>query len=87
MQGPVLILAVEEHVQDVQHRLHRFGLQPGDPVYVHAGPLDGRDLATIEAFVREKGITLVLLDTLSRFWQIRDENDNAEIIRAVGPLL
>jgi len=86
-QGPVLILAVEEHVQDVQHRLHRFGLLPGDPVHVHAGPLDARDLPTIEVFVREKGITLVLLDTLSRYWQIKDENSNAEIIRAVGPLL
>jgi len=30
---------------------------------------------------------LVVLDTLSRFWSIKDENDNAEIIRLASPFL
>jgi hypothetical protein len=85
--GPVLILAVEEHAQDVQRRLYQFGMKPDDPIHIHTGPLDPHDLPAIEAFIRERGIRLVLLDTLSRFWRIKDENDNAEIIRAVGPLL
>src|SRR5262245_32180576 len=43
-QGPVLILAVEEHPRDVRRRLERFGLSKSDPLYVHAAaPLSFRD--------------------------------------------
>src|SRR5438128_2619117 len=55
-QGPVLILAVEEHAQDVQRRLHLFGVQAGDPIHIHTGPLGPDDLPVVEAFVRKHRI-------------------------------
>jgi hypothetical protein len=85
----VLILAVEERPADVKNRLIDLGLQPQDRLYVHRGTLDYGE-ATIEAlrsFIIDYGIGFVLLDTLSRYWQIRDENDNAEIVRRLNPLL
>jgi len=86
-QGSVLILAVEEHSRDVRLRLERFGLSQNDSLYVHAGRLSLLDLPSIQSFVKEQGITLIILDTLSRFWDIQDENDNAEVTRRVSPFL
>jgi predicted ATP-dependent serine protease len=87
LQGPVLILAVEEHARDVRLRLERFGATPADPLHVHSGRLDPASLPVIRNFVKEHGVRLVLLDTLSRYWRIHDENDNAEIIRLVSPFV
>jgi RecA-family ATPase len=88
-KGAVLILAVEEHERDVKLRLRRFGMRPDDPIYIHPGPLDNsfRVLAEIQKFIVEKGISAVFLDTLGRYWKIHDENNNAEVIRRVSPLL
>ena len=89
LKGGVLILAVEEHPRDVERRLRRFGMRPEDPIYVHTGRLENNE-ATIKAlrdFIVEKGIILVLVDSLSRYSNVRDENDNAGVIREVSPLL
>jgi hypothetical protein len=88
-RGAVLILAVEEHVRDVERRLKRFGLREDDPVYVHVGTVQEQSetLKTIKNFVIEKKIVLVVIDSLSRFWNVMDENNNMEVIREVSPLL
>lgn len=88
-QGGVLILAVEEHPRDVKRRLRRFGMRPEDPIHVHAGPLvyapaTFRDL---RQFIEAQKIALVILDTLPTFWDVQDENDNAELIQQATPLL
>jgi hypothetical protein len=86
-QGPVLILAVEEHARDTRRRLESFGATADDPISIHSGPLDPAGFESIRKFVKDEGVRLVLLDTLSRYWRIRDENDNAEIERLVGPFV
>jgi AAA domain-containing protein len=88
-QGGVLILAVEEHPRDVRRRLERFGMRPEDPIYVHAAPLDKSPstVAALKAHIVDKGIKLVILDTLARWWAVEDENNNAQIVREVSPLL
>lgn len=86
-QGPVLILAVEEHARDARLRMERFGATRADPCHIHSGRLDPASFAVIRTFVKEHGVRLVLLDTLSSYWQIHDENDNAEIIRRVSPFV
>jgi hypothetical protein len=88
-QGGVLILAVEEHPRDVERRLRRFGLVAGDLLYVHPGRLDNSE-ATFKAlrnFIIANKIKAVILDTLPRFWSVYDENDNAQVMRAVSPFL
>jgi hypothetical protein len=87
--GGVLILAVEEHRRDVKLRLALFGMLPKDPIHVHAAALDSSPatLATIRAYIMAHKITLVILDTLSRFWKIEDENSNAQVMARLSPLL
>jgi hypothetical protein len=86
-QGPVLLLAVEEHRRDIKARLLRFGARPDDLIYVHAAPLDHDPdvFAQITAFIREHQIQMVVLDTLGSFWQIQDENNNSEVERRLRP--
>jgi predicted ATP-dependent serine protease len=83
----VLILAVEEHRRDVRLRLERFGIQREDAIYLHSGRLDTSEFRRVRQFCRDESIGLVLVDTLSRYWQIREENSNTEVIAAVSPFL
>jgi hypothetical protein len=40
----------------------------------------------LEAIVKGEGIGLVILDTLTRFWPVADENNAAEVLNALAPL-
>jgi len=88
-QGSVLILALEEHPRDVANRLKGLGMNENDPVFVHEGflPNSPKELESVKAFIQKKEITLVLVDSLSVFWNVKDENDNAAVVREVKPLL
>jgi len=83
----VLILAVEEHIRDIRRRLERFGMTAGMEIYVIVDRDQARDLDKIREFVQAKGIGLILIDSLSRWWDVTDENNNMEVLRAVSPLL
>jgi len=88
-KGGVLILALEEHPRDVELRLRKLGMTPNDPIYIHSGPLSNNEqaLRDIRSFIQEKRIRLVLLDSLPYWWNVRNENDNAEINERLKPLL
>ena len=85
----VLILAVEEHPRDVRIRLEASGLQPQDPLYVHAWRLEHgpSTLAALKDFIEQNAIGVVVLDTLSRYWAVLDENNNAQVLKEVSPFL
>ena len=87
-QGGVLILALEEHPRDVKNRLKE--LQGScDNIFVHGGRLEPTQytFAAITQFAKDKGIKLILVDTLAMFWNLRDESDPAALTQAVKPLL
>lgn len=89
VKTPVLLLAVEEHKREVTNRLLQFGVTTEDPIFIHCGPLQPT-LATYEGMkklVREQNVGLIILDTLSRFWMIDDENDNAQVLQQLNPML
>jgi len=88
-QGGVLLLAVEEQNRDVRIRFERFGMKPDDPIFIHCGSLSCNSLTLdqIRNFILENNIVLLLIDTLSLFWNVRDENANAEVTRMIKPLL
>lgn len=86
----VLLLAIEEGESLVKNRLLRFGINPDDPnLTVHVWTLPYTELSLVRQFVRDNGIELVIIDTLSKLWGpvVDDENDNAKVQRAVEPLL
>jgi predicted ATP-dependent serine protease len=85
----VLVLGLEEHPRDMGLRLR--GLTPDglDNLFIYAKPLSptADTLEEIKQFVMSNGIKLILIDTLGAFWNVRDENDAAEVGRAVKPIL
>lgn len=88
-QGAVLILALEEHERDVQIRLHNLGASSLGGLFVHVGPsrATATVLARVTSFAKEQGVELILVDTISAFWRIENENDAAEMTQVVKPLL
>jgi hypothetical protein len=85
----VLLLALEEHPRDVSRRFQAFGVEGGDELWVHTGSLwnSTENLDSLRTFILSVGIKLVIVDTLTKFWRVRDENSNAEIDREVSPLV
>lgn len=84
-KSPVLILAVEERRQDAANRARALGL--GGDVYVHTGPLRADAIPAIAAFVVEKRIGLIIVDTLPRFWLLDNENDASAVNLAMAGIL
>ena len=86
---PVLILALEEHARDVRNRLRQFGGSQDDPIAIHIGPATANPnlLSSIKAYITQHHIGVLIVDTLSRFWGIKDENSNAEVEQKISPLL
>lgn len=88
-QGPVLLLAVEELERDVLIRLRSCGVSVADALRVHVGALpDSPEMwDELRAYLQELRPVLVVVDTLTRFWSVRDENDNAQVNREAGKWL
>jgi AAA domain-containing protein len=86
-QGPVVILAVEEHQRTVRRRLIRYGKRPTDPILVHVGRI-GPPSTEVRALRKAiEGIEPVLLvvDTLTRAWDLDDENSSREVKKELQP--
>ncbi len=88
-KSAVLILALEEHAREVRMRLRNLGATELENIYVHVGPLEptATVINSIKTFAQDHAVRLILLDTLSAFWRIENENDAAEMTRVVKPLL
>ena len=87
--GGVLVLALEEHPRDVGRRFSAFGWESGDPIWVQHRSLSNsaHTLKKIRAFLASHDIKLIMIDTLTQFWRVGDENSNADIVRQLSPLL
>ena len=84
-KSAVLILAVEERRQDAANRARALGL--GENVYLHTGPLRADSVPTIAAFVMQKKIGLIIIDTLPRFWVLENENDASAVNIAMAGIM
>lgn len=85
----VLILALEEHQRDVRRRLRSLGAENLDNLHLVIGSLNADDItfAQLKRTVEERSIGLIVVDTLNSFWAVQDENDAAQVTRAIKPLL
>jgi hypothetical protein len=85
----VLILSLEEHAREVRMRLRNLGATELPNLFIHVGPMEptATVLNGIKFFAQEHGVRLILIDTLSAFWKIENENDAAEMTKVVKPLL
>ena len=82
-QTKALILGVEASRRAIVARLRKFGVMQRDRgrIFVHpktlkASPGAYRDVV---AFMKAQDIGMLVIDTISQFWTIENENDNAEV--------
>jgi hypothetical protein len=82
---PVLWLDLEQHAtrtRDLFARLDAIEL----PIFAHSSA-SRVPMNAIARCVTEHEIGLVIIDSLSRFWTVEDENDAAQVTTAMGELL
>jgi len=79
----VLLLDLEQHVSLTRRKFAELNLSPeaSARIHVYNGPTFD-DLRRLEATIRETHAGVVVIDSLSRFLQLEDENDNAAITAA-----
>ncbi len=90
-QCKVLVLSEESHSQWVERREE---LELKSTIYISSNPLkmkpSYRDwirwLEWIKNFCKKKEIGLVIIDTISEFWSVNDENKAPEVTQALMPL-
>lgn len=87
--GKVLILAIEEHEDDVVRRLRSLGAEPlaGKIKIVSSVQFCQQSISQIVRYVDEQDIQLVVVDTLPAWWHLGNENDASEVIAAGRMLL
>lgn len=88
-KSSVLILGLEEHPRDMGLRLRSLAAENLPNLFVFAKSIQptADTLEQIKRFALERDIKLILIDTLGAFWSLRDENDAAEVGRAIKPIL
>lgn len=89
-RGKVLVLAVEEHSDDVIRRFRGLGtVGLRGQIKIVTGPLEFSVtvLDEIVNYIAEQNIELVLVDTLAAWWHLENENDASEVLRSGRMLL
>lgn len=82
----VLWMGLEERGQDVARRFDELG---NWTVFYHPAPFRAttESIRELVAWIKGNGVGLVIVDTLSKFWDLKDENDAAGMERAIDPIL
>jgi hypothetical protein len=84
--GAVLWLDLEQHVRLTRRKMLEAGATGhSHAVHIYNGPAP--TLADVEAALVETGAVLLVVDSLSRFLRLEDENSAAEVTAALGRLV
>jgi len=86
-QCPVAYLFLDGSLPEIADVFVSFGLRELDPIYLHAGTAPGNSIDWLLATIKEKGVRLVVIDTLQKLLRFKDINDYAEVTNKMEPLL
>ena len=86
-QGPVAYLFLDGPLPEIADIFVAFGLRESDPIYLHAGSAPRDCIDWLLSTVKEKGVRLVVIDTLQKLLKFKDLNDYAEVTNRMEPLL
>ncbi len=86
-QGATVYLDAENGEHEIHRRVHTLGLPASGVQVADASRLDlRRDIAEVEAVVRERTPDLLVLDSFRSMTPGMDENDTGQTARALDPL-
>jgi hypothetical protein len=84
------MLGFNEHPQSVDCSLTKLGINPpDDPVYVddHVNYYRPEGFERIRAFIKEKGIILILIDSFPNRWDMNNQSDDSERVWLLNQVL
>jgi RecA-family ATPase len=84
-EGPVLWLDLEQHVTLTRRKLDEAGAagRP-NPLHIYNGPAPRPE--DVAGELTRRSAVAVVIDSLSKFLCLKDENDAAEVTARLGPL-
>ena len=86
-QGPVAYLFLDGSLPEIADVVVSLGLQESDPLYLHAGSAPGDCIDWLLHTIKQKGVKLVVIDTLQKLLRFKDLNDYAEVTNKMEPVL
>jgi len=86
-QGPVAYLFLDGPLPEIADTFVTLGLRESDPLYLHAGSAPADSIDWLLFTIRQKGVKLVVIDTLQKLLRFKDINDYSEVTNRMEPLL
>ena len=86
-QGPVAYLFLNGSLSEIADVFVSFGLRESGPLYLHAGSAPGDCIDWLLHTIKQKGVKLVVIDTLQKLLRFKDLNDYAEVTNKIEPVL
>ena len=86
-QGPVAYLFLDGSLPGIADVFGSLGLRESDPLYLHAGSAPGDCIDWLLHTIKQKGVKLVVIDTLQKLLRFKDLNDYAEVTNKMEPVL
>ena len=81
-----VLIVTEESARQVQDKLGAASYENAVGIFNPFGMSWEALMAHVSNAVQTDGVTLVIIDTLAAFWQVGDENNQADIGRALRPI-
>jgi len=86
-QSPVAYLSLDASLPEMAETFTSLGMKDSDLIFLHAGGAPEDTVAWLMQRISEKGVRLVVIDTLQRLFKFRDVNDYSLVTNSMEPLL
>lgn len=86
-KGPVIFLALEEHIYQMQKEFDKLGLSDDTELYVHAGPAPADAVEKLVPLIEKHNPILIVIDTMHKLVKFKDGNQYTEVNLALEPVL
>ena len=86
-KSPVAYLSLDASFPEITETFTVLGLRESDPIFIHAGGAPRYTVRWLMQRVKERGVRLIVIDTLQRLFKFRDLNDYSQVTNTMVPLL
>lgn len=87
VQGPVVLLALEEKLGEVRRHFEELGVEGNEPIYIHCASAPQNAVSALASIVAETKPALVVVDTMFKLIRPKDGNDYATMTLALEPVM
>lgn len=86
-KGPVVFLALEELVSQMNKEFIKLGVRPETELYIHAAPAPSGAVEKLATLIETYKPVLLVVDTMHKLVRFKDGNDYTSVNLALEPIL